>query len=139
MQQVHSMAGSLQSFLFAGMEQYALSPFEEHVMTREENIVSYTADELREMRARGESKSDFASIDAKDPADLERAALEQLAEDGISPDWYKDAIAVRPDPKRLISLRLDGDVVDWFRNQGPGYQTRMNAVLKAYMKHAPSR
>jgi len=133
------MVGLSRLFLPIEMKQFASSPFEEHAMTREENIVSYTADELREMRARGESKSDFASIDTKDPADLERAALEQLAEDGISPDWYKDAIAVRPDPKRLISLRLDGDVVDWFRNQGPGYQTRMNAVLKAYMKHAPSR
>ncbi len=108
-------------------------------MQNDTDIRQYSAAELREMRARGESKTDFAWIAKQDPADLERAALEQLAEDGISPDWYKDAIAVRPDPKRLISLRLDGDVVDWFRSQGPGYQTRMNAVLKAYMKHAPSR
>lgn len=108
-------------------------------MANDENIKRYTASELREMRERGESKTDFAWIDRQDPADLERAALEQLAEDGIPEDWYKDAIAVRPDPKKLISLRLDSDVVDWFRRQGPGYQTRINAVLRAYMKHAPSR
>jgi uncharacterized protein (DUF4415 family) len=36
--------------------------------------------------------------------------------------------------KAAISLRLDPDVLEWFRTQGPGYQTRMNAVLKAYME-----
>jgi uncharacterized protein (DUF4415 family) len=36
--------------------------------------------------------------------------------------------------KAAISLRLDEDVLEWFRVQGPGYQTRMNAVLKAYME-----
>ena len=41
-------------------------------------------------------------------------------------------------PKRAISLRLDPDVLEWFRAQGAGWQTRMNAVLKAY-KEAASR
>ena len=36
--------------------------------------------------------------------------------------------------KAAISLRLDADVLDWFRAQGAGYQTRMNAVLRAYME-----
>ncbi len=35
-------------------------------------------------------------------------------------------------PKASISLRLDADVVAWFKAQGPGYQTRMNAVLRAF-------
>ncbi len=34
--------------------------------------------------------------------------------------------------KALVSLRLDQDVLDWFKAQGPGYQTRINAVLKAF-------
>lgn len=38
--------------------------------------------------------------------------------------------------KVLLSLRIDHDVLEWFRAQGPGYQTRMNAVLRAYMEHA---
>ena len=41
-------------------------------------------------------------------------------------------------PKRPISLRVDPDVLEWFRAQGGGWQTRMNAVLKAY-KEAASR
>jgi uncharacterized protein (DUF4415 family) len=33
--------------------------------------------------------------------------------------------------KRSVSLRIDADVLEWFKAQGPGYQTRMNAVLRA--------
>jgi len=35
-------------------------------------------------------------------------------------------------PKATISLRVDADVLEWFKAAGPGYQTRMNAVLRAY-------
>lgn len=35
-------------------------------------------------------------------------------------------------PKAAISLRVEQDVLEWFKAQGPGYQTRMNAVLRAY-------
>lgn len=35
-------------------------------------------------------------------------------------------------PKRSVSLRVDADVLSWFKAQGPGYQTRINAVLKAF-------
>jgi uncharacterized protein (DUF4415 family) len=34
--------------------------------------------------------------------------------------------------KASISLRVDADVLDWYKAQGPGYQTRINAVLRAY-------
>jgi uncharacterized protein (DUF4415 family) len=34
--------------------------------------------------------------------------------------------------KRAVSLRVDADVLEWFKTQGPGYQTRMNAVLRAF-------
>lgn len=39
-------------------------------------------------------------------------------------------------PKAAISLRLDADVLNWFKAQGPGYQTRINAVLRAYKDEA---
>ncbi len=38
-----------------------------------------------------------------------------------------------PQPKQAISLRIDQDILDWFRDGGPGYQTRMNAVLRAFV------
>jgi uncharacterized protein (DUF4415 family) len=40
---------------------------------------------------------------------------------------------LKPQPaKAAISLRIEQDVLEWFKAQGPGYQTRMNAVLRAY-------
>jgi uncharacterized protein (DUF4415 family) len=39
-------------------------------------------------------------------------------------------------PKASISLRLDVDVLEWFKSHGPGYQTRMNAVLRAFKESA---
>lgn len=48
--------------------------------------------------------------------------------------FWKDAKVVWPEAKRLTSLRIDPDVLAWFKARGKGYQTRMNAVLRAYMK-----
>lgn len=36
--------------------------------------------------------------------------------------------------KRQVTLRIDEDVLEWFRNSGPGYQTRINQLLRAYME-----
>ena len=49
-------------------------------------------------------------------------------------DFWDEAELVVPAAKRAISLRVDEDVLAWFRSLGPRYQTRMNAVLRAYMK-----
>ena len=57
--------------------------------------------------------------------------------------FWDDAVVVAPPPKEAISLRVDGDVLAWFRAQGPRYQTRMNAALRSYMnavrRRKPSR
>lgn len=59
------------------------------------------------------------------PPALEEIARE-IARQGLPPAPRKAA----------ISLRLDADVLDWFKGQGPGYQTRINAVLRAYKEAA---
>jgi uncharacterized protein (DUF4415 family) len=48
-------------------------------------------------------------------------------------EFWNDARLVMPEPKVPVTIRLDRDVVDWFKSGGSRYQTRMNAVLKAYM------
>ena len=54
-----------------------------------------------------------------------------------SPEMFARAIVKHglgaPRAKQLLSLRVDSDVVEWFRAQGRGYQSRMNALLRAYM------
>lgn len=57
----------------------------------------------------------------------------------VPEDWYAQAEAVMPIAKRLFSMRVDADVLEWFRKQGAGYQTRMNAVLRAFMEHELKR
>lgn len=53
-----------------------------------------------------------------------------------SPEDWANAVVHRglplPSRKAQIALRVDEDVLAWFREQGAGYQTRMNAVLKAF-------
>ena len=55
-----------------------------------------------------------------------------------SPEDWADALAHHslplPSKKEQIALRVDADVIHWFRSQGAGWQTRMNAVLTAYCK-----
>ncbi|MGA7306268.1 MAG: BrnA antitoxin family protein [Rhodothermales bacterium] len=46
---------------------------------------------------------------------------------------YKDAYAICPVAKERITIRIDRDVLDYFRKQGKGYQSRMNAVQRAFM------
>ena len=53
--------------------------------------------------------------------------------DDFNVDWSTARLVI-PEPKKAVSLRIDPDVLDFFRSQGKGYQTRMNAVLRAYME-----
>jgi len=48
--------------------------------------------------------------------------------------FWKNARLVMPSKKKQITVRLDEDVLDWFKEQGKGYQTRMNAVLRAFVE-----
>ena len=60
----------------------------------------------------------------------------------ITPEMFARAVVRRgltPRPgKQQITIRLDADVLKWFRAQGEGYQTRINSLLRAYMEaHQP--
>lgn len=93
---------------------------------KSERIVSFTADELKARERRGEDRTDLATAsriplpDGSDPDD----AMEEI-------DWATRDLPM-PRPKAHASLRLDADVLDWFKAQGRGYQTRINAVLRSY-------
>jgi uncharacterized protein (DUF4415 family) len=73
---------------------------------------------------------------------LHKMADASIVRDGDAPEWTPEMFAravarkgLQPIPaKSLLSLRIDSDVIDWFRAQGRGYQSRMNALLRAYME-----
>ena len=48
--------------------------------------------------------------------------------------FWKNAKLVLPGEKSLIPIRLDDDILQWFRSQGKGYQTKINAVLRSYVE-----
>ncbi len=79
---------------------------------------NYSLDELREMRERGETES---RADA--------AALSVDAE-----FWENARVVMPPSGKSSVHLRVDSDVLQWFREQGRGHLTRMNAVLRSFME-----
>lgn len=54
-------------------------------------------------------------------------------------DFWDGGELVSPASKRAISLRVDEDVLDWFKKTGPRYQTRINAVLRSYMARTRKR
>jgi uncharacterized protein (DUF4415 family) len=91
------------------------------------------------MIARGESRTDLARVQAKTEEELERDIASDPDFADVPETWYENAQAVMPVPKKLMSLRLDSDIVDWFKSQGPGYQTRINAALRAYVQDAAKR
>ena len=78
-----------------------------------------------------EDRTDWARVDAITEEELERAIAADPDSDIPDPDWTRSRL-VLPQRKQSVHLRVDPDVVAWFRRQGRGYLTRMNAVLRAY-------
>lgn len=80
-------------------------------------------------------KTDWERLRRMTDEDIARAVAEDPdAAPLLDEEWFKRAKLVLPDPKLPVTIRLDRDVVMWFKQGGPRYQSRINAVLRAYMK-----
>ena len=101
-------------------------------MERIERIVRYTDEELRAMQERGESKSNWDKASAMTKAELESAIADDADEAGMVVDWSKVSVEL-PQPKAVLNMRVDYDVMEFFRSKGKGYQTKINAVLRSYV------
>ena len=90
-------------------------------------------------RTRKTSKVDSPSRGRADLHRLRRMGEAEIARTSppesadLPDDFWDDAVVAPPPRKEAISLRVDEDVLEWFRGHGPRYQTRMNAVLRSYM------
>jgi uncharacterized protein (DUF4415 family) len=98
-------------------------------VAKRKHIVRYSADELSKMK----SETDRAKVDESTPQHDDRQADED--EGPLSEGWEKTVIIGLPPGKEAVKLRIDRDVLDWFRGTGKGYQTRMNNVLRAFVSH----
>jgi uncharacterized protein (DUF4415 family) len=84
---------------------------------------------------RKSSKMDWAKINATTEEDIERQIAEDPDLQGFDDiDWSK-AVFVEAPAKQPISIRLDADILDYFKSQGSGYQSRINRVLRHYMEN----
>lgn len=79
-------------------------------------------------------KTDWKRVDAQTDADIRRAVAEDPDTRLLDTAWFAQARLVLPESKKMVSLRLDPDVLAWFRKTGKGYQTRINAVLRAFVE-----
>jgi uncharacterized protein (DUF4415 family) len=77
--------------------------------------------------------TDYTWLDAMTDEDIAKAVAEDPDAAPIDTDWTK-ARLVSPPGKDNVTLRVDRDVLSWFRATGKGFHTRMNAVLRAYME-----
>lgn len=77
-------------------------------------------------------RADLARLRRVTEREIERSSPPELR--NLPEDFWQGARVVTPVAKQAISLRLDTDVIAWFRAAGPRYQTRMNAVLRSYVE-----
>jgi uncharacterized protein (DUF4415 family) len=73
------------------------------------------------------SGTDWKRLAKTDDAQIDTSELPELGD-----DFFQRAELHVP-PKQAVTMRLDADVLSWFKEQGQGYQTRINKLLRAYM------
>jgi uncharacterized protein (DUF4415 family) len=98
-----------------------------HGATSDKNITIVSRDSPRK------GTTDWARFDALTDEDIAKAVANDPDAVPIDIDW-SDAVLVIPARKKAISIRVDEDVLDYFKSQGDGYQRRINAVLRSYMQ-----
>ncbi len=96
---------------------------------KSELIVRYTAAELRAERARGETLSDWARVDAMTEEELD-ASIDHEEEGEFDMSMGQVGIPGFPPP---LTIRLDPDILAWFEAQGDDFRGKINAVLRAYV------
>ena len=80
------------------------------------------------------SKTDWARVDATKDSEIDYSEIPELGE-----EFFRKAVLRMPEPKASVTIRLDRDVLNWFKRQGRGYQTRINALLRSYMEAQKQR
>ena len=73
------------------------------------------------------TKSDLKRLDAMSDANIDYSDIPAL-----DAAFFRNARVVVPPGKKQLTVRLDADVLEWLKNQGKGYHSRINAILRAY-------
>ena len=102
-------------------------------MAKKSDTVRYSAKQIERKFRRGVDRTDWAKIERTTAAEIEASITADPDDIEGEPDWTKSVIGlpVRKDP---VTLRIDHNVLEWFRTPGKGYQTMMNNVLRAFVQ-----
>ena len=84
---------------------------------------------MKKISSKTRSKTNWTRIDSLSDRDIDYSDIPELDK-----DFFKSATLVLPEPKTTVTIRLDQRVLEWFNAKGPGYQTRINALLRAFME-----
>jgi len=101
-------------------------------MRKKDDTVRYTAEQLADLRNRGETRSNWAKAAALTNEEIEAQIAADPDEADMVIDWDSATVDM-PQPKAVLNMRIDRDVLEYFRKMGKGYQARINAVLRSYM------
>ena len=96
---------------------FGLSQLDWLLERNEKNTMTISPERLEELRSIPDSAIDLSDIPELDE------------------NFWNEAEMIQPKNKKAVSLRVDRDVLDWFKGQGKGYQSLMNSVLKSYVEH----
>jgi uncharacterized protein (DUF4415 family) len=83
---------------------------------------------MREKNIKKKSGTDWEKLSKMEDNEIDYSDTPELDE-----SFFDNATIRMPEPKKAVNIRLDNDVLEWYKKQGTGYQTRMNAVLRMYM------
>ena len=102
-------------------------------MRKKSGIVRYTAKQIKARIARGKDRTDWDKVDAVTGTKLEASIRADVDDVLGEPEWTQTIVGI-PARKDHINIRVDHDVLQWFRSNGKGYQTLMNNVLRAFVQ-----
>jgi uncharacterized protein (DUF4415 family) len=77
--------------------------------------------------------TDWGKLRRRSAASIRKGIAADPDAHATDAEFWKSAKVVMPTPKEIVTMRLDADLLRWFRQQR-GYQTRINAILRAYMQ-----
>ena len=98
-------------------------------MKKKQHTISYSADDVTRLRKDGKDFTNWEHVDRMTKAEL-AASIDEDDDIGAI-NWETLSIGL-PQRKRGVHIRLDADLLDWLKQNGRGYKTRINAILRSY-------
>ncbi len=103
------------------------------MIRKKKGTVRYTAEQVKAKIARGEDRTNWNKAHGLTGRKLEASIRADPDDIHEEPDWAQAVMGI-PAPKDHINIRIDHDVLEWFKSRGKGYQTLMNNVLRAFVE-----